>query len=286
VSANGYLTDAELSPIVGGTQLANGAAAAWNAMAHYIHDRTGTWIQINGPDSGYRSYARQVYWRNYWCGRGACQNAAVPGTSNHGWGLAVDVPPYVRSLIDQYGHQFGWAKEWSDASWEPWHLKYRAGVWNGSDPGGGSTENRYPVLKKGDKGDAVKRMQKHLHRWNVGVTRPKADGSFGENTADAVREFQLIHHLGSDGVVGGKTWRVLRHKDKLYNDEREHVNRARLLMAGDNITDKEREQIRGHREWAAKRAHSIKDTADDHGWNHEDREFRFKTLKALAGDRY
>ncbi len=40
--------------------------------------------------SCYRDYAGQVEARDYWCGRGACQMAAVPGTSNHGWGKAID----------------------------------------------------------------------------------------------------------------------------------------------------------------------------------------------------
>lgn len=40
--------------------------------------------------SCYRDYDGQVAAREYWCGQGACQMAAVPGTSNHGWGKAID----------------------------------------------------------------------------------------------------------------------------------------------------------------------------------------------------
>src|SRR4051812_14262195 len=42
------------------------------------------------PISCYRDYSGQVAAREEWCNRGACQMAAVPGTSNHGWGKAVD----------------------------------------------------------------------------------------------------------------------------------------------------------------------------------------------------
>ena len=42
------------------------------------------------PSSCYRDYAGQVAARDSWCARGACHMAAVPGTSNHGWGKAVD----------------------------------------------------------------------------------------------------------------------------------------------------------------------------------------------------
>ncbi|MFN8026569.1 MAG: M15 family metallopeptidase [Acidimicrobiia bacterium] len=41
-------------------------------------------------ESCYRSYDGQVWWRDYYCFFGQCQLAAVPGTSVHGWGRAVD----------------------------------------------------------------------------------------------------------------------------------------------------------------------------------------------------
>ncbi len=41
-------------------------------------------------ESCYRSYDMQVWWRNYYCSIGRCGLAAVPGTSKHGLGRAVD----------------------------------------------------------------------------------------------------------------------------------------------------------------------------------------------------
>jgi hypothetical protein len=48
---------------------------------------------VPGPpqiESCYRSYEGQVWWRDYYCSIGKCQNAATPGTSKHGLGRAVD----------------------------------------------------------------------------------------------------------------------------------------------------------------------------------------------------
>lgn len=48
---------------------------------------------VPGPptiESCYRSYAGQVWWRNYYCSTGHCELAAMPGTSKHGLGRAVD----------------------------------------------------------------------------------------------------------------------------------------------------------------------------------------------------
>ncbi|MGZ8284826.1 MAG: peptidoglycan recognition protein family protein [Allosphingosinicella sp.] len=55
-----------------------------------------------------------------------------------------------------------------------------------------------PTLRRGDRGDAVKRVQE-----KVGVG---ADGIFGPNTEAAVRRFQTAQGLVPDGIVGPKTW--------------------------------------------------------------------------------
>jgi hypothetical protein len=56
---------------------------------------------VAGPpqiESCYRSYDGQVWWRNYYCSIGKCQNAAIPGTSKHGWGRAVDFQDQLGEL--------------------------------------------------------------------------------------------------------------------------------------------------------------------------------------------
>jgi hypothetical protein len=64
------------------------------------------------PTSCYRDYAGQVAARNDWCNRGACNMAAVPGTSNHGWGKAVDFADQSGSLgFDSAGYT--WMKTWA-----------------------------------------------------------------------------------------------------------------------------------------------------------------------------
>lgn len=80
MTSNGNLPASELRPVAGGGSLAPDAAAAWNALAAHIYEARGVKIAPNGPDSTYRTLARQQYWRDYWCSRGLCGNAAVPGT--------------------------------------------------------------------------------------------------------------------------------------------------------------------------------------------------------------
>ena len=80
--------------------------------------------------------------------------------------------------------------------------------------GGGSVSPviSLPVLKRGAKGDAVKKLQEVLIKAGYGKYVGAADGIFGIKTENAVREFQLDHIDKckiSDGIVGAKTWSAL-----------------------------------------------------------------------------
>ena len=125
---NGVLPDSALSRIPGG-RLAKGAPArSLIAMRYYIGRKTGVWIKPTGPNASYRTLAKQQeFYAAYQAGKGPL--AAKPGTSNHGLGLAVDVPsPAMQAQIRKYGHRFGFGIKGgrlpSDAPSEAWHVKY------------------------------------------------------------------------------------------------------------------------------------------------------------------
>lgn len=129
---NGQLPDSALAPIAQG-RLSKPAAAAWNAMNIEARKR-GTELLPTGSASSYRTLEQQkALYAKYLAGGTL---AARPGTSNHGLGLAVDVPTRaMRDMIDTIGEVYGWSKRWSDAPTEWWHIKYEAGHWKGTDPG-------------------------------------------------------------------------------------------------------------------------------------------------------
>ena len=63
-------------------------------------------------NEGYRDLATQEYWRTVWTNKGLPNNAAVPGTSTHGYGQAVDINRDAYSdaeyqIIIDTGEQFG-----------------------------------------------------------------------------------------------------------------------------------------------------------------------------------
>ena len=57
------------------------------------------------------------------------------------------------------------------------------------------------LLKKGNRGESVKQLQKALNLY--------PDGIFGEVTEEAVKAFQSSNGLKQDGIVGDKTWEAL-----------------------------------------------------------------------------
>lgn len=131
--------------------------------------------------------------------------AAYPSTSNHGLGLAVDLfSMAVRSIVDRIGAPFGWAKRWSDAPSEWWHLRWRPGVWRA--PAGD------PVLRMGSKGASVRALQRLLRAkgFKSVPVRGLGHGRFRASTLSAVKRFQRAHGLNPDGVVGKSTWAALR----------------------------------------------------------------------------
>jgi LysM repeat protein len=106
----------------GEAYVASNAAYNWNAMRQASLDTYGIDLYPAGPFSAYRSYAQQLYLYNlYLSGQGNL--AAVPGTSSHEYGSAVDLAdPSMRTVIDEIGATYGWAK--TEASDEWWHVNY------------------------------------------------------------------------------------------------------------------------------------------------------------------
>ena len=67
--------------------------------------------------------------------------------------------------------------------------------------GGSHAGSPNPLLRQGDRGDAVKELQRAL--------AIAADGDFGPGTKQAVLAFQKAHGIHADGIVGKNTWAQL-----------------------------------------------------------------------------
>ncbi|WP_205711075.1 M15 family metallopeptidase [Isoptericola sp. BMS4] len=128
--SNGYVPDSELCDLWDGYPAIRADAAV--ALARLNEAYRATFGESMCLTDGYRSYAQQLAVR---AEKGTL--AAPPGTSNHGWGLAVDI------CADSYaGDRWDWlaanapAYGWDNPDWarpggskyEPWHWEYTAAV--------------------------------------------------------------------------------------------------------------------------------------------------------------
>lgn len=199
MAANGRLSGSELSPIPGG-ELRHDAAAAWNAPGGPADNG----LRPGGSMSSYRTYDEQVYLYGVYQRGGNL--AAYPGSSNHGWGVAIDIPNgWEQEWMRQNAGRYGWAK--TEAMSEPWHWNYVGGVSFPSGP---------KPLQRGDKGKRVLRFGKRLayirgrnHYAPYMIVRPSR--RFGPGLEKAVKAFQRDQGLPRDGVIGPHTARRINH---------------------------------------------------------------------------
>lgn len=129
VERNGIFDSSNTDPIPGG-KLWTDAAAAWNAArAAFIEDGGNPWDFVPvGPAASARTYAQQVVLKNVWVRAGQPQKAAAPGTSNHGWGIAVDVKTQAcAAWLMIHGAKFGWSHDEGARVGEWWHFRYVGG---------------------------------------------------------------------------------------------------------------------------------------------------------------
>ena len=145
---NGRLPDSALTTVTPTCRTANDVAdplrhllyTAWLDGVPLAPETSSHVEPLPGPpriESCYRSYEMQQWWRDFYCFFLSCGYAAVPGTSVHGWGRAVDFEDGPRELtFSSPGYQWlqanaarwgfvhpAWAEP-DGSSPEPWHWEH------------------------------------------------------------------------------------------------------------------------------------------------------------------
>jgi len=220
------------------------AARAWEAL-RAVAWRAGVRLSVSG--NPYRSYEQQLnlfnqrYTSTYdpgintledkrvWNGvtyykRIGVAAVAVPGTSNHGWGLAVDTaidadgdlafewPPksldqaainWLLANASKYG--FSW-----ELQSEPWHIRYVTGdsvpqavldyEKGTTPPPAPAPDVPKATIRLGSTGAEVTKMQNHCKFW--GWYPYTVDGSCGPRTVEAIKKLQAACKTTTDGVYG------------------------------------------------------------------------------------
>lgn len=217
MAENGRLPSSSLAPTVAGGQLVATAAASIGRMAVAFYREFG--YPMLATDT-YRTYEQQVAVREE---KGVW--AAIPGTSNHGLGLAVDWSSNINRdtsaehrWMEQNGPKYGWFNPWwavdddpSNGQYEPWHWEYVEVL----DRMKGAPFVRFPGTGEigfGDDGAEVREVQTLLKE--IGYREIVVDGDYGMGTAVRVLSFQKQHGLTQNAVVGPKLLTTLKNASK------------------------------------------------------------------------
>jgi hypothetical protein len=145
---NGRLPDSMLTTVTPTCRVVSDISFAlsvliWDANAQGVGLRPETTDYlppgVSAPriESCYRSFEIQQWWRDWYCWIGNCGLAAVPGTSVHGWGRAVDfedqfgeltfnAPGYQWLVANAWKYGFvhpAWAEPGSPSA-EAWHWEH------------------------------------------------------------------------------------------------------------------------------------------------------------------
>jgi hypothetical protein len=278
VASNGVFTAANTDAVPGGI-LWNGsgawaaagdlgAALAWNDMREYIGAKHGVWIVPAGSLSTARPFAGQVQLRNEWCARGDCGKAAVPGTSNHGWAIAIDVLERIMAFfIRKYAAKFGFSFDEGDRVGEWWHVRY-IGTYMRRVTIDPLTRRERRLLKRYERAPAVER--EHIR----------------DEIAQQIRAIRHAAAAEHDGW--GKHHRAGRYKalTAWFNRvamPRYLTDRECALISsyyGGDAAHKRRSLARINAQRLA-----VRDLARARGWEHNEREQRFQYLSKFYDDR-
>ena len=81
------------------------------------------------------------------------------------------------------------------------------GVTSGTTVAASSSSSSHVAVKVAAKKGSTKEIQQALK--NAGFYQGSVDGKLGPATKEAVKEFQRVHGLKDDGIVGKQTWAKL-----------------------------------------------------------------------------
>ena len=127
-----------------------------------------------------------------------------------GNGKVIEATGHARGVVETDFQGRGWAY-WGMPSWITYEQVTTTPATPAEQPS--STVKTYdtklPMLSLGCKSQAVISLQRLLVGRYYNIGRAGIDGDFGNDTRQAVLDFQKSYHLETDGIVGPETWAKL-----------------------------------------------------------------------------
>lgn len=172
-------------------------------------------------DTGRVPKVTRTYQGKTWYLKKGKAPSATPGTSNHGFGLAIDLGMEIKGKLESIGGgcldwmcenapQYGFYLQGSDPKspeFEAWHWQYclgdtPRGKANPTVPAASGAKDDGGDLEPGDNGPRVVKLQEALAK--LGLYAGTADGQFDKVTSDAVVAYKKSKGYGAGAKAGKK----------------------------------------------------------------------------------
>lgn len=188
-------------------------------IGHMVADCSGLFSWAFGKLGGYMYHGSDTMYRKYCTDKGELKRGKRTdgktlkcGTAVFVWngdtyshvGLYVGDNTVIEAMSTINGVT---TTKVSAGKWTHWgELK---GVDYSMSPEDKTTEEVFPTIRSGSKGEYVRKAQQMLKDRGYDLGRCGVDGDYGQATKKAVKQFQKDWGLTQDGVVGPKTWAKL-----------------------------------------------------------------------------
>ena len=179
-------------------------------IGHHVVDCSGLFSWAFKKLGGYMYHGSNTMYNKYCTSKGkiTSSTALKPGyavfTGNEKTHDHVGLYVGDGWVIEARGTQYGVVKtKLTDKKWTYW------GALKGVDYDGEAAPDAHPTLRKGDKGEDVKKLQTLLAGRGYDLGKWGIDGDFGSATEKAVKAFQKDAGLTADGIAGPKTFEAL-----------------------------------------------------------------------------
>lgn len=142
-------------------------------------------------------------------------------------------------VIEASGTQSGVIESAADNSkWKDWGELKGVSYQDAEDPEAPDQEKK-PTIRKGDTGAWVEKAQEELIRAGYSCGAKGADGIFGNDTLQAVKQFQKDNGLNADGIVGPKTWTALDNRGSIQEHPPDEPAESRYTVTITGLTEEQ-----------------------------------------------
>ena len=231
------------------------ALNGWKWIGRRVADCSGLFAWAFKELGGSIAHGSNSIWKSYCSEKGMLEN----GKRTDGKPLLPGTAVFTESAGDQHDHiglYIGNGKvklieaqgtksgvtttEITNSKWKCWgELKGVNYQSEGQEDTEQPDQEKKPTIRKGDTGAWVEKAQEELIRAGYSCGAKGADGIFGNDTLQAVKQFQKDNGLNADGIIGPKTWAALDNRGSIQEHPPDAPAESRYTVTITGLTEEQ-----------------------------------------------